>query len=176
MSAAAVPIVRLRPINRARSDSNSTAAAISPSTIEKWAAKPIVFTSTESDPAAGDWVGIFLEAITASGNVIEHAVFEYAGGASGTSSFGCGPRSNDAALLIFERPDDAFIQNTTFRNNAGDTTIVSGWVSDEDGPDLVTGNEFESTGGTEPTGCLQSLWRTTETNYCPTTEGPHCAP
>jgi hypothetical protein len=41
--------------------------------------EPIVFTSTNKDPAAGDWPGLFIGSKATNGNVIDHATIEYAG-------------------------------------------------------------------------------------------------
>ncbi len=140
------------------------------------AAQPITFTSAEVAPEKGDWGSLYFEAIAPTGNALEHAVIEYAGGDSQTSSYGCGALDNDGALLfVGNRPAEAFVTSTTFRHNAGETTIVSGWVSDETGPDFVTGNVFTDTAGVEgQASCIQSLWRTTDTLYCPDTMEPDC--
>ncbi len=140
------------------------------------ASQPIVLTSSSASPAAGDWTGVIFDGLAPTGNRFEHVEIEYAGGDSQTSSFGCGPNDNDAAVIILnDRPEEAFIRNCTFRDNAGETSIVSGWVADEP-LDLVTTNTFERTGGSEGTGCLQSRWRSTDTSYCPEGDGPFCAP
>jgi len=123
---------------------------------------PILFTSSKTTPAAGDWVGIWMKGPTPTGNSLEFATIEYAGGDSSANSYGCGPKDNDSAIFISEDRPNAFIKNSTFKHIGGETVIVSGWVSNETGPDLATSNTFESTAS-----CLQSLWRSTEANYCP---------
>ena len=85
-------------------------------------------------------------------------------------------RDADAAVIMLNgRPDDAFIQNTLFRHNVGESTIVSGWTSDEDGPDFVSPNTFQDTPGAGLDGCAQTLWRNAE-GYCPETVEPDCGP
>jgi hypothetical protein len=139
--------------------------------------EPIVFTSAKATPAPGDWTGLIFEGMTTTGSALEYATIEYAGGSSQTSSYGCGPKNNDAAVIILnERPSTSFITHSTFRHNAGESTIVSGWVADASGPNLVQTNTFADTGGSSGTGCLQSLWRSTAANYCPSGTGPFCAP
>lgn len=109
--------------------------------------KPIVFTSGKDTKAPGDWANLSFHRTPTTGSKIDHARFEYAGGASQTSSFGCGPKTNDAAVIIEgsgadeKGPDTAWITNTTFENIAGTTVIVSGWVSDN-GPDFSATNTF----------------------------------
>ncbi len=104
---------------------------------------PIVFTSAKETKAAGDWVGVDWGGAPPSGNVLDFVRIEFAGGPSQTSSFGCGPSANDAALIITNwRPDDAFIENSSFVDSAG-AGIVSGWDSEQAGPDLTSNNVFE---------------------------------
>lgn len=108
---------------------------------------PIVFTSAKASKAPGDWMSLYFKNIPASGNRVENARIEYAGGESGTNSFGCGPKDNDGAVFIGGRgsesagPSSAFIASTTFENIAGTTVIVSGWISD-DGPNFKGDNVF----------------------------------
>jgi hypothetical protein len=137
---------------------------------------PITFTSLEDTPAKGDWASIWFKGATATGNAIENAIIEYAGGASGANSAGCGPKANDGAIFVsIVRPSEAFIKNTTFRKIAGPNVIISGWESNEVGPDLTVSNTFTDTAGaisgSGQDGCTQSLWRSLETNYCPIRTG-----
>jgi hypothetical protein len=119
------------------------------------AAQPIVLTSSEPTPAAGDWAGIQWHGGPPDGNVMSHVRIEYAGGVSGTSGFGCGDGNNDAALIIRNwRPDAGFITDSTFSSSGGGG-IVSGWQSDLDGPSLVGNNTFTAIHN----GCNVSRWR-----------------
>lgn len=114
---------------------------------------PIVFTSAEDPPAPGDWAGIEWHGGPEDGNVMRFVSVEYAGGDSGTAGFGCGDADNDAALIFRNwRPIDAFIEDSTFSDSAGGG-IVSGWRSDEEGPDF-TNNSFSGIGN----GCDVSRW------------------
>jgi hypothetical protein len=127
------------------------------------AAAPITFTSAKPAPAAGDWKNIYFSYSPASGNRIAHAVIEYAGGPSGAQGYGCGNPENDASVLILStRPTDAFVQNTTLKNGAGDTGILLGWTSDAAGPDFVSTNTFTNM----PT-CHVSRWRSATGEACP---------
>jgi hypothetical protein len=122
---------------------------------------PIVLTSAEDPPAPGDWVGLEWHGGPPDGNVMRHVHVEYAGGDSGTQSFGCGDSDNDAALIFRNwRPDDVFIQDSTFSDSAGGG-IVSGWRSDADGPNF-SGNRFEGIAN----GCDVSRWAD-ENGSCP---------
>jgi hypothetical protein len=107
---------------------------------------PILFTSGTDAPAAGDWMGIVFRYVPLSGNHISFAQLEYAGGESGHNSFGCGPGDNDAAIIVHgQGEEDAapapVVDNSAFDHIAGETVIVSGWVSD-DGPNLAESNTF----------------------------------
>lgn len=122
---------------------------------------PIVFTSGKPTKAAGDWTNITFKT-PISGNRIANARFEYAGAASQTNSFGCGPKANDAAVIVFGQgadqgaPASSLITSTTFDNIGGTTVIVSGWVDDA-GPNLTGDNVF----GPATPGCKVSKPRRT---------------
>jgi hypothetical protein len=127
-------------------------------------AQPITLTSSAATPAAGDWTGLEWHGGPPDGNVMSHVRIEFAGGDSGTSGFGCGDVDNDAALIIRNwRPDTAFITSSTFASSAGGG-IVSGWLTDLDGPSLVGNNTFTAIGN----GCNVSRWRNAN-NSCPGT-------
>lgn len=85
---------------------------------------PIVFTSDEPTPAAGDWVGIVLNGIPDPRSKIDYARVEYAGGDTGTRGFSCGTEasddkiSNEAGIAIFGEPASQFITNTTITKSA----------------------------------------------------------
>jgi hypothetical protein len=88
------------------------------------AAKPIVFTSGESSPAPGDWVGLWLN--TANGSRLDYVVIEYAGGAAGIVSANCRivNTPDNAALLVGDFsaqyvPPSNLITNSRISNSAG---------------------------------------------------------
>jgi hypothetical protein len=95
------------------------------------AAKPIVFTSAEATPAAGDWLGIWFGEIPASTNKIDYARIEYAGGDSASGSNACNvpppAKQNDAAIRIFGQPPSQFVTNTTIVSS-GANGIDRGWL------------------------------------------------
>jgi hypothetical protein len=130
---------------------------------------PVRFTSAKDVPAAGDWMGLYFRSYPTSGNAIENAVVEYAGGESAATGFGCGPRDNDATILLLgARPTSAFVQGTTLRSGGGNAGIVLGWKSDESGPDFLSGNRFESMPA-----CSVSRPRGAD-NACPGSGEPVC--
>ncbi|HET6279551.1 MAG TPA: hypothetical protein VFH73_01240, partial [Polyangia bacterium] len=103
--------------------------------------KPILITSDADVPAPGDWSGIHWHGGPATGNVMNHVTVDYAGGRSLTERFGCGPVSNDAALIFANwNPRETFIHSCTFAHSRGGA-IVSGWHSDS-GPNLRSDNMF----------------------------------
>lgn len=92
--------------------------------IKGTAGKPVVLTSDEPAPAAGDWSGVWFGGVPAAKNSIDHARIEYAGGATGTLNASCGtplradPNRNEAAVLVLGVPTKAFITNSTFLKSA----------------------------------------------------------
>jgi hypothetical protein len=97
------------------------------------AAKPIVFTSEEAAPAAGDWIGIIFNGVPDTKSKIEFAHVEYAGGDTGTLGASCGtpnvvdPAKNEAAIAIYGIPPTEFVQNTTITASARNA-FERGWT------------------------------------------------
>lgn len=106
---------------------------------------PVVFTSAEEAPAAGDWVGITFKGAPDPNDRIDHAVIAYAGGDSGISSYDCPyPEkktfSNYGAIIVFgQQPTSGFVTNTAFENSNGDG-VVRGWTGDP--VDFLATNTF----------------------------------
>jgi hypothetical protein len=125
------------------------------------AAKPVVFTSAEATPAAGDWLGVWFGLLPAANDKMDYARIEYAGGLSSSGSEACNsPGTNDAAIRIFGVPAGAFVTNTTIVNSAGHG-IDRGWRDDAK-TDFLATNTF-----TTVAGCRQSYPRDTN-GSCPT--------
>lgn len=106
-------------------------------------AYPIVFTSGADTPAAGDWVGLWLD--TAPGSRLDHVIIEFAGADSGISSSNCRPDmvSDDAALVVGDFsdqyvPPDDLLTSSIIRDSAGNG-INAVWVGLELGPDFTGG-------------------------------------
>lgn len=133
-------------------------------------AKPIVFTSAEAAPAAGDWKGIWFGEVPDATNKIEHARIEYAGGASASGGDSCivPPEvRNDAAVRIFGKPaGGAFITNTTIVDSATNG-IDRGFRSNEK-IDFLPTNTF-----TNVAKCKQSYPRD-DNGTCPTAASIPC--
>lgn len=80
------------------------------------AAKPIVFTSDEAAPAAGDWLGLRFGDVPTATNKLDHVRVEHAGGTSSSGSSSCPDNAenlNDAAIRMTGTPPAQFITNTT---------------------------------------------------------------
>jgi hypothetical protein len=107
------------------------------------AAKPIVFTSAETGPAAGDWLGIYFGSTPNAADKLDHVRVEYAGGASASGSNACNsPGLNDGAIRLFGdgAPATAFLTNSTISNSAGHG-VDRGWRNDSK-PDFLPTNTF----------------------------------
>lgn len=118
--------------------------------------KPIVFTSQNSSPSAGDWEGLIYDRDASGGNVLDHVRVEYAGHEGGYSRGGitiygdmgggrlsitnsaiehngqCGI-SNDHQISRFGK-----VEGNTFKENGGASLLVH--------PDVlgsVSANKFE---------------------------------
>ena len=95
------------------------------------AAKPIVFTSAVTPPAAGDWFGVYFGLVPAASNHVENVRVEYAGGASVSVGTVCNrpPTIPNAAIRIFGPPSSQFVTNTVIFSSAGHG-IDRNWRSD----------------------------------------------
>ncbi len=115
------------------------------------AAAPIVFTSNEQTPAAGDWATIALEELSAQ-TQLDHVVIAYAGadaralGACNTgapSGGGSSPVDGDAALQVFMHgasgPGHNPLTNSEILDSAG-SGVYRAW--DQNDLDMTAGNTF----------------------------------
>jgi hypothetical protein len=131
-----------------QSENPAKAALIAVGTLDK----PIVFTSAEAVPAAGDWLGIWFGDQPLPTDRIDYARVEYAGGLSSSGSNSCpypsSPRS-DGALRIFGAPAGQFVTNTKIANS-GYFGFDRGWRADNL-TDFLPTNTFEAVAF-----CLQS--------------------
>jgi len=126
------------------------------------AAAPIVFTSAQPTPAAGDWNGIWLLEVPVASTKIAYAKVEYAGAASVTGSASC-PNNpsgiNDAAIRIFGPPSGEIVTNTAISDCASNG-IDRGYQGTP--TDFLPTNTF-----TNVAGCKETYPRPT-TGPCPT--------
>jgi hypothetical protein len=95
--------------------------------------RPIVFTSNEATPAAGDWLGVHFRSVLSPLDKLDYVRVEYAGGDTGTRGFSCGtapspdPVSNEAAIGIFGPPAGPFVTHTVVTKSAANG-IERGWT------------------------------------------------
>ncbi len=117
------------------------------------ATKPVVFTSNQQTPVAGDWVGLDFGNQPSNLNLLDHVEVHYAGGASQANGFHCAPTggvspSEDAAISIYGPPAAGMITNSTFADSAGAgiNLAYSGTAVD-----FLTGNTFTNVAGCKVT-------------------------
>jgi hypothetical protein len=135
------------------------------------AAKPIVFTSGEAQPAPGDWVGLWLN--TANGSRLDHVEISYAGGPTGIQSNNCRPinTQDQAALFVgsfstqYVPPSD-LITNSLIRNSAGFGINAMWQAATFNAPDLTATNTFQNNAR-----CRQTYNGVTPPGACPTNGG-----
>lgn len=124
-------------------------------------ADPIVISSAEPSPAAGDWVGIQFGMVPSPLNRLDNVHVEYAGGTNGTENFNCSnPSRDEAAIIILGPPSGQFITNTWITNSKR-YGIDRGW----DGADIdfMSTNHFEDVASCKQSyphdihhGCIQN--------------------
>jgi hypothetical protein len=127
------------------------------------AGRPIVFTSDEATPAAGDWLGLWFGDIPTATDKVDQARVEYAGGTSTSGSGSCPDNSelnNDAAIRIFGAPPAEFVTNTTILASATNG-VDRGWRSDNAVIEFLPTNTF-----TNVALCHQTF-PPTAANVCP---------
>ena len=110
------------------------------------AAKPIVFTSDEATPAAGDWIGLRFGEVPTATNKVDFARVEYAGASTVSGSDSCpdGAGNNDAAIRFTGLPPSQLVTNTTILSSLNHG-IDRGWRSDAQ-VDFLATNTFTSVG------------------------------
>lgn len=97
------------------------------------AVDPIIFTTSNTTPAAGQWKGVILSASASTGSVIDHCVFEYGG------------YGTNAVLKISNKSDIPglpVVTNTTFRHNGHDAVFAQGAQTNVVRP-LISDNIFD---------------------------------
>jgi hypothetical protein len=113
------------------------------------AAKPIVFTSGEANPAPGDWVGIWLN--TANNSRLDNVEISYAGGATGIQSNNCRPiNTEDQAALFVGSFSDQYVPPSNLITNSRITNsayygINAMWLAQSfNAPNLTATNIFQN--------------------------------
>jgi hypothetical protein len=119
-------------------------------------ADPIIFTSSRSPRAAGDWPGIWLQ--NAPGSRLENVVIEYAGGGNSIVSSNCKPAgtSDDAALFVGSRdhsyiPAAGDLVAVHVRESLGHGINAMWQTSGAYAPDLTGGVSFTGIAGCRQT-------------------------
>lgn len=113
---------------------------------------PIVFTSMNPSPAAGDWLGLSLRVQVADATRVEHVEVRYAGGDSLTTGrcvAAAGADNNDAdcaVVISVEQAPPAFFSDSVVRDSAG-CGVYRGWFGDV--VDFATSNTFVDINGCE---------------------------
>jgi hypothetical protein len=113
------------------------------------AAKPIVFTSGEANPAPGDWVGLWLN--TANGSRLDYVEISYAGGTTGIQSNNCRPlNTEDQAALFVGSFSDQYVPPSDLITNSRITNsayygINAMWLAGTfNAPNLTATNVFQN--------------------------------
>lgn len=127
------------------------------------AEKPIVFTSADPAPAAGDWLGIWLGGDDPR-NVLDHVRVEFAGKLQNSGSNSChsvmnGATTNGGAVRVYHLPPASLVTNSEFVDSATNA-IDRGW-RDDSKPSFLSGNTF-----TRIAQCRETLPRDTN-GACP---------
>ena len=128
--------------------------------------KPIVFTSAEGNPAAGDWLGLNFGDVPSSTSKLDFVTIAFAGGSSGSGSGSCpypGTTINDAAIRIHGPPPSAFITNGSITDSLTNG-IDRGWAANNLTDFLTDGtNKFARVPG-----CTQTYPKDSNNGGCPT--------
>jgi hypothetical protein len=123
---------------------------------------PVVFTSAEDAPAAGDWLGLVFGSELAAHTRMDHVQIEFAGGESSSGSNSCpypgGDGINEASIRILGVPPGEFITNLAVVAGANHG-IDRGW-RDDTVVDFLSGNDFDVAG------CRQTVSRLDD-GVCP---------
>jgi hypothetical protein len=89
-------------------------------------AQPVVLTSAEATPAAGDWIGVQFGKVVDAGFKLDHVEIRFAGGASLASGAHCKPNTDaqsaneDAALAIYHQPAGQYLTNSVIADSKVD--------------------------------------------------------
>lgn len=123
---------------------------------------PILFTSAEESPAAGDWLGLVFGGELDPQTRLDNVQVEYAGGEASSGSNSCpypgGDGINEASIRILGVPPGQFITRTTIAAGANHG-IDRGW-RDDLVVDFLPENSFDVAG------CRQTVSRL-DNGVCP---------
>jgi hypothetical protein len=124
------------------------------------AADPVIFTSAEPTPKAGDWRGFYFNGPISAKNTLEHVRIEYTGSDCACSMVTCsaGVTEYEAAIIFSQEPKTMFLKDSVIAHGSGHG-IVQGY--DGLNHDWKAGNAFEDLAG-----CPVTLPRNPDTS-CP---------
>jgi hypothetical protein len=114
--------------------------------------RPIVFTSAEPIPAAGDWRGIYFHGYRPTGNRIAHARVEYAGASCLCSLGSCVDREESAVMFSFYPLEEKPVTDTVFAHIDGNGIFGTFRSDDPSALDMTAENQFE-----DVLGCKQTM-------------------
>lgn len=128
-------------VQYAQNDSPATGALVAVGT----AAAPIVFTSAETTPAPGDWLGVHFNGVLNARTRLDFVRVEYAGGV--TSLVGSSCRlpdnvNNAAAIRFFQEPTSASVLTNTTVVASGRHGVDRGWRGNSSLSFLSGGNDL----------------------------------
>lgn len=113
--------------------------------------EPVVLTSAEETPHAGDWTGVYFHGAVNERDRIEHARIEYAGGWCGCSLVHCNAVGFYEAAVVFEdHAPEGVLTDSRIAHSAGHG-VLRGWTGP--GPSFADTNEYVDIAGcreTEP--------------------------
>lgn len=109
-------------------------------------AAPVVFTSAEPAPKAGDWRGFYFNGLVSAKNRLEHVRIEYTGSDCSCSMVSCsaGVTEYEGAILLGEEPKEMFLVDSVIAHGSGHG-VVAGYRGLT--LDWKKGNTFEDVAG-----------------------------
>lgn len=110
------------------------------------ASDPVVFTSAEPTPAAGDWRGFYFGNNVSAKNTLEHVRIEYTGSDCSCSLVTCsaGVSEYEGAILLAEEPKEMFLKDSVIAHGSGHG-VVAGYKGLT--LDWKQGNTFDDVAG-----------------------------
>lgn len=106
---------------------------------------PITFTSAETTPAPGDWVGLWFGGIVDANSRLEHTRIEYTGGDCGCILLTCNDLVGyEGAVILSMPPPQMFISNSVIAHGAGHGFVLG---YDGENVDFAGNNTFEDVAG-----------------------------
>lgn len=116
---------------------------------EGTASAPILFTSSATQPQAGDWIGLWFGGVVSETTRLRHTRIEHTGADCGCVLVSCHAVTDyEGAVIMTQDPGGAFVTDSVIANGTGHG-IVQGYSGA--GHDFAGANAFEGLGGCEVT-------------------------